>query len=57
VQDVRGNFFAGEASAHLADAQAKVVAWCQDTAGTRIHGTTAAQARADNEAHTWPARH
>jgi transposase len=43
VQYVRGNFFAGEAFADLADAQAKVVAWCSDTAGTRIHGTTAAQ--------------
>jgi len=43
VQYVRGNFFAGEAFADLADAQDKVVAWCQDTAGTRIHGTTAAQ--------------
>jgi hypothetical protein len=43
VQYVRGNFFAGEAFADLADAQAKAVAWCARTAGTRIHGTTAAQ--------------
>ena len=43
VQYVRGNFFAGEAFADLSDAQAKVVPWCTRTAGTRIHGTTAAQ--------------
>jgi transposase len=43
VQYVRGNFFAGEAFADLDDAQAKAVAWCTRTAGTRIHGTTAAQ--------------
>jgi hypothetical protein len=43
VQYVRCNFFAGEAFADLSDAQATVVAWCSNTAGTRIHGTTAAR--------------
>lgn len=43
VQFVRGNFFAGEVFADLEDAQARVVAWCQERAGMRIHGTTAAR--------------
>jgi transposase len=43
VQYVRGNFFAGEDFAGLADAQARVVAWCRGTAGMRIHGTTCAR--------------
>jgi len=43
VQYVRGNFFAGETFTDLAEAQARVVAWCSDTAGMRIHGTTAAR--------------
>ena len=43
VQYVRGNFFAGEAFAGLADAQARAEAWCQDVAGMRIHGTIQAR--------------
>jgi len=43
VQYVRGNFFAGEEFAGLADAQARAEAWCRDVAGTRIHGTIAAR--------------
>jgi transposase len=43
VQYVRGNFFAGEHFTGLADAQARAQAWCQDTAGMRIHGTIAAR--------------
>ena len=38
VQYVRGNFFAGEDFAGLADAQARAEAWCRDVAGMRIHG-------------------
>ncbi len=41
VQYVRGNFWAGETFIDLADAQARVTAWCSDRAGMRIHGTTA----------------
>lgn len=41
VQFVRGNFWAGETFADLADAQARVEAWCRERAGMRIHGTTA----------------
>jgi len=41
VQYVRGNFWAGESFADLADAQARVEAWCRERAGMRIHGTTA----------------
>jgi transposase len=41
VQYVRGNFWAGETFTDLADAQARVVVWCAERAGTRIHGTTA----------------
>lgn len=43
VQYVRGNFFAGETFTDLDDAQARAAAWCATTAGTRIHGTTAAR--------------
>lgn len=43
VQYVRGNFFAGESFTDLAQAQARVVTWCTQTAGTRIHGSTAAR--------------
>ena len=43
VQYVRGNFFAGESFAGLADAQARAEAWCRDVAGTRIHGTIQAR--------------
>jgi hypothetical protein len=43
VQYVRGNFFAGETFAGLADAQARAEAWCRGTAGMRIHGTIAAR--------------
>lgn len=39
-QYVRGNFFAGEDSVDLADAQARAVIWCASTAGLRVHGTT-----------------
>jgi hypothetical protein len=43
VQYVRGNFFAGEHFTGLSDAQARAQAWCQDVAGTRIHGTIQAR--------------
>jgi hypothetical protein len=43
VQYVRGNFFAGEHFAGLADAQARAGVWCRDVAGMRIHGTIAAR--------------
>jgi transposase len=43
VQYVRGNFFAGEDFADLADAQARAQAWCRDKAGQRIHGSTCAR--------------
>jgi hypothetical protein len=43
VQYVRGNFFAGEHFAGLADAQARAEAWCRDVAGQRIHGTIQAR--------------
>jgi len=43
VQYVRGNFFAGETFTDLADAQARAVTWCSNTAGMRVHGTTAAR--------------
>jgi hypothetical protein len=53
VQYVRSNFFAGEQFAGLADAQTRVVRWCTQIAGQRIHGTTQArpaQMFADQEA-------
>jgi len=37
---VRGNFFAGEAFADLADAQRRAEQWCREVAGVRVHGTT-----------------
>jgi transposase len=40
VQYVRGNFWAGESFADLAEAQARVETWCAQRAGMRIHGTT-----------------
>jgi transposase len=43
VQYVRGNFFAGEVFPDLDAAQAAARAWCERTAGMRIHGTTAAR--------------
>jgi hypothetical protein len=43
VQYVRGNFWAGEDFAGLADAQDRAEAWCRDVAGMRIHGTIAAR--------------
>ncbi|MGH3700004.1 MAG: IS21 family transposase [Pseudonocardiaceae bacterium] len=43
VQYVRGSFFAGEDFVDLADAQVRVEKWCRETAGGRIHGTTAAR--------------
>ena len=43
VQYVRGNFFAGEHFAGLADAQARAEAWCRQVAGLRVHGTIAAR--------------
>jgi hypothetical protein len=43
VQYVRGNFWAGETFLDLADAQDRVVLWCSDRAGMRVHGTTAAR--------------
>jgi transposase len=43
VQYVRGNFFAGETFAGLADAQARAGAWCANVAGMRIHGTIQAR--------------
>jgi transposase len=43
VQYVRGNFFAGEHFACLADAQTAAVAWCREVAGMRIHGTIQAR--------------
>ncbi|MGA7688762.1 MAG: IS21 family transposase [Jiangellales bacterium] len=43
VQYVRGNFWAGESFADLADAQRRVEVWCRDRAGMRVHGTTQAR--------------
>lgn len=43
VQYVRGNFWAGETFADLAQAQARAEAWCAERAGMRIHGTTQAR--------------
>ena len=40
VQFVRSSFWAGETFRGLADAQAKVEAWCAGRAGLRVHGTT-----------------
>jgi hypothetical protein len=41
VPFVRNSFFAGETFIDLADAQRRVVAWCEGRAGRRTHGTTA----------------
>ena len=41
VQYVRGNFWAGEQFADLAEAQARVQLWCREQAGMRLHGSTA----------------
>jgi transposase len=43
VQYVRGNFWAGEAFTSLEEAQERVVVWCADRAGMRIHGTLQAR--------------
>lgn len=43
VQYVRGNFWAGEQFTDLTDAQARVITWCAERAGRRIHGTTTAR--------------
>jgi len=43
VQYVRNNFWAGETFTSIEDAQARVVVWCSERAGMRIHGTTAAR--------------
>ncbi|MCL4385169.1 MAG: IS21 family transposase [Cyanobacteria bacterium] len=37
---VRDNFFRGEKFISINDCNARAVAWCTNTAGTRIHGTT-----------------
>jgi hypothetical protein len=37
---VRNNFFRGEKFIDLNDCNNRAVAWCTNTAGTRIHGTT-----------------
>lgn len=41
VQYLRESFFRGETFIDLADAQRRVQAWCANTAGLRVHGTTA----------------
>ena len=40
VPYVRNNFFAGETFVDLTDVRARAEAWCTDTAGMRVHGTT-----------------
>jgi len=40
VPYARRNFFAGEEFRDLADVRARAEAWCTETAGMRIHGTT-----------------
>jgi transposase len=40
VPYVRSNFFAGETFADLEDCRRRAAAWCAETAGTRVHGTT-----------------
>jgi transposase len=40
VKFVQGSFFAGEQFTDLADARARVLAWCTQRAGQRVHGTT-----------------
>ena len=36
----REDFFRGETFRDLADMQARALTWCQEVAGTRVHGTT-----------------
>jgi transposase len=43
VPFVRRSFFAGEDFVDLADAQRRAEAWCDTTAGLRVHGTTQAR--------------
>ncbi len=43
VQYVRRNFWDGETFTSLEQAQQAATAWCRDTAGTRMHGTTCAR--------------
>ena len=43
VQYVRSNFFAGEQFGGLVEAQTRVVRWCSQVAGLRVHGTTQAR--------------
>lgn len=43
VQYVRRNFWDGETFASLDQAQQATTAWCERTAGTRIHGSTCAR--------------
>jgi hypothetical protein len=40
VKFVQGSFFAGEQFTGLADARARVLTWCTQRAGQRVHGTT-----------------
>ena len=40
VPYTRRNFFAGEEFRDIADVRSRGAAWCSDTAGMRIHGTT-----------------
>jgi transposase len=37
---VRDNFFRGEKFIGIDDYNSRAIAWCTNTAGTRIHGTT-----------------
>lgn len=37
---VRSNFFSGETFVDLADVRRRAAAWCTETAGMRVHGTT-----------------
>ena len=37
---VRDNFFRGEKFIDINDCNTRAIAWCTNTAGTRIHGTT-----------------
>ncbi|GFG51045.1 IS21 family transposase [Mycolicibacterium agri] len=43
VQYVRRNFWDGETFTSIEAAQQAAAAWCRDTAGTRMHGTTCAR--------------
>ncbi|GFG53291.1 hypothetical protein MAGR_47320 [Mycolicibacterium agri] len=46
VQYVRRNFWDGETFTSIEAAQRAAAAWCRDTAGTCMHGTTCASGRA-----------